>query len=138
MVTYSEQRFDTVAWINALYRSRGQLMKRAPGLLILGCCLTAFAVRLSSAHWSSRGVGGQNANTQQPNHLETKIDPKLFDEYVGQYSFLSDPEFVLSFWREGDKFLMQATSQGRIEIFPESDTRFFLKIISAQATFVRV
>ena len=112
-------------------------MKRALGLLILGCCLTAFGIRLSSANWSARATSAQNANTQQPNHVEIKIDPKLFDDYVGQYSFLSDPEFVLSFWREGDKFLMQATSQGRIEIFAESDTRFFLKVIEAQATFVR-
>jgi putative CocE/NonD family hydrolase len=111
-------------------------MNRTLCLLILGCCLTAFAVRLSSAHRSII-AGGQNANTQQPNHLEIKIDPKLFDDYVGQYSFLSDPEFVLSFWREGGKFIMQPTNQGRIEIFPESDTKFFLKIIEAQATFVR-
>lgn len=112
-------------------------MKRTLGLLILGCCLTAFAVRLSSAHWSAPAAGGQNSSTQQPNHVEIKIDAKLFDDYVGQYSFLSDPDFVLSFWREGDKFLLQPTSQGRIEIFPESDTKFFLKVIEAQATFVR-
>ena len=112
-------------------------MKRTLCLLILGCSLTAFVVRLSSAHWSTWAAGGQNANTQQPKHVEIKIDPKLFDEYAGQYSFISDPEFVLSFWREGDKFLLQPTNQGRIEIFPESDTKFFLKIIEAQATFVR-
>ena len=111
-------------------------MKRTLCLLILGCCLTAFVVDLSSARWPARAASGQNANPQQPKHVEIKIDPKLFDEYVGQYSFLSDPEFVLSFWREGEKFLLQPTNQGRIEIFPESDTKFFLKIIEAQATFV--
>ena len=68
---------------------------------------------------------------------EIKIDPKIFDEFVGQYSFAADPDLVLSFFREGDKFFLQATNQGRIEIFPMSETKFFLKVIDADATFVR-
>src|SRR6266478_5977875 len=79
----------------------------------------------------------RSTRAQQPQHTEIKIDAKLFDQYVGQYSFVDDPEFMLNFWREGEKFFMQPTSQGRIEIFPESETKFFLKIIEAQATFVR-
>src|SRR6266404_5389537 len=79
----------------------------------------------------------RSARAQQPQHTEIKIDAKLFDQYVGQYSFVDDPEFMLNFWREGEKFFMQPTNQGRIEIFAESETRFFLKIIEAQATFVR-
>jgi len=99
------------------------------------CCLTALVVRLSSAHWSAQAAS--DPNPQQLQHTEIKIDPKLFDQYVGQYSFVDDPEFMLNFWREGDKFFMQPTNQGKIEIFAESDTRFFLKIIEAQATFIR-
>jgi putative CocE/NonD family hydrolase len=109
-------------------------MKRTLCLLILGCCLTAFVVRLSWAPWSARAADGQNSN---PQHTEIKIDAKLFDQYVGQYSFVDDPEFMLNFWREGEKFFMQPTNQGRIEIFAESESKFFLKIIEAQATFVR-
>src|SRR6266849_6561859 len=75
---------------------------------------------------------------QQPRRTEVKIDPKLFDQYAGQYSFVDDPEFIFSFWREGEKFFMQPTNQGRIEIFPESNTKFFLKIIDAHAIFFRV
>jgi len=33
---------------------------------------------------------------QQASHVEIKIDPKAFDEFVGQYGFLNDPEFVIS------------------------------------------
>src|SRR5260221_12306322 len=79
----------------------------------------------------------RSAHAQQPQHTEIKIDAKLFDQYVGQYSFVDDPEFMLNFWREGDKFFMQPTNQGKIEIFAESATKFFLRIIEAQATFVR-
>src|SRR5207253_3958531 len=77
------------------------------------------------------------AFAQQSQHTEVKIDPKLFDQYIGQYSFVDDPEFVLSFWREGEKFYLQPTNQGRVEIFAESDAKFFLRVIEATATFVR-
>ena len=105
-------------------------MKRTRLLLITTsafCLLTAIgAINLT-----------RSARAQQPKHTEVKIDAKLFDQYAGQYSFVDDPEFILSFWREGEKFFMQPTNQGRIEIFAESETKFFLKIIEAQATFVR-
>jgi len=65
---------------------------------------------------------GAKAGQQQK---EIKIDPKTFDEFAGQYSFAENPDLVLSFFREGDKFFLQATNQGRIEIFPESETKFF-------------
>src|SRR5436190_4990243 len=76
------------------------------------------------------------AATQQPQHVETKIDPKSFDQYVGQYVSANDPDFIFSFLREGDKFYLAPTNQGRVEIFPESQTKFFLKIIEATATFI--
>lgn len=106
-------------------------MKRTLSFLLLGCCLTVLTLRFD---WPAQALTNQSPQTQ---HVEKKIDPKLFDEYVGQYSFVSDPEFVLSFWREGGKYFLQATGQSRIEIFPESDTKFFLKVIEAEATFVR-
>ncbi|HEY0350292.1 MAG TPA: DUF3471 domain-containing protein, partial [Pyrinomonadaceae bacterium] len=77
---------------------------------------------------------GAEAGQQQK---EVKINPKTFDLFVGQYSFADNPDLVLSFFREGDKFFLQATNQGRIEIFPQSETKFFLKLIDADATFVR-
>ena len=79
----------------------------------------------------------RSARAQQPQHTEAKIDPKLFDDFTGQYSAAENPDFVFSFWREADKFFLQATSQQQVEIFPESETKFFLKVTEAQATFVR-
>src|SRR5437762_4520704 len=97
-------------------------------LLILAVCILTTVAAIDFS---------RSARAQQPQHTEIKIDPRLLDQYTGQYSFVEDPEFVLSFWRDGEKFYLQPTNQGRIEIFPESDTKFFLKIIEAQATFVR-
>ena len=105
-------------------------MKRLRLLLFLTsafCLLTAVsAINLT-----------RTTRAQQSQHTEIKIDPKIFDQYTGQYSFIADPELVLSFWREGDKFIMQPTNQGRIEIFPETETKFFLKILEGTATFGR-
>lgn len=65
---------------------------------------------------------------------EIKIDPKIFDAYVGYYQFT--PTFVLHVTRNGDHFMTQATGQGQVEIFPESDHEFFAKMVDAQITFV--
>jgi hypothetical protein len=66
-----------------------------------------------------------------------KIDPSVFDAYVGNYELDEMPGFVLSITREGDRFFSQATQQGRIEIFAASESTFFLKVVNAQLTFHR-
>ncbi|MBC7909796.1 MAG: CocE/NonD family hydrolase [Pyrinomonadaceae bacterium] len=75
------------------------------------------------------------AATPQP--VEIKINPQAFDPFVGQYVDARDPEFVFSFFREGDKFYGQATDQDKFEIFPASENSFFLKVFSAQVDFIR-
>ncbi|HYR41623.1 MAG TPA: CocE/NonD family hydrolase [Terriglobia bacterium] len=94
-------------------------MKRTVLSLILTCCL------LLSVY------------AQQAQHTEIQIDPKTFDEFSGQYSSADNPDLVLSFFREGDKFFVQASTQSRMELFPEAANKFFLRVIDAQATFVR-
>lgn len=61
------------------------------------------------------------------------IDPKTFDRYVGHYEL--HPSFILEFTREGERFFTQATGQPKFEIFPESETKFFLAVVDAQVTF---
>jgi CubicO group peptidase (beta-lactamase class C family) len=63
------------------------------------------------------------------------VDAKLFDTYVGEYEV--GPGFVLRVFREGDKFLTQATGQGMFEIFPESETVFYPRAFVAKLTFVK-
>jgi CubicO group peptidase (beta-lactamase class C family) len=64
-----------------------------------------------------------------------KIDPKILDAYVGQYELA--PNFILTMTREGDSLMSQATGQPKFELFPESETKFFVKAFDAQATFVK-
>ena len=64
-----------------------------------------------------------------------KVDPALYDAYVGEYELA--PGFVLTVTREGDRLMTQATGQQKVEVFPSSETEFFLKVVDAQITFVR-
>jgi tetratricopeptide (TPR) repeat protein len=63
------------------------------------------------------------------------VDVKVFDTYVGDYEV--GPGFVLRVFREGDKFMTQATGQGKFEIFPESETVFSPRAFPAKLTFVK-
>jgi len=67
-------------------------------------------------------------------HKEIAIDPKLFDGYVGTYQLA--PNFILRVTRDGDRFITQATGQGPVEIFAETEHDYFAKVVDAQITFV--
>jgi hypothetical protein len=38
---------------------------------------------------------------------------------------------------EDGKLMTQATGQGKLQVYPESETKFFLKVVDAQLTFAR-
>ncbi len=63
------------------------------------------------------------------------IDPKILDAYVGEYAF--SPEFVLTLSSQDGRLFAQATGQGSVEIFPESESVFFAKIADIQHIFVK-
>ena len=67
-------------------------------------------------------------------HKQVNVDPKLFDRYVGKYALT--PAFVLTVSREGDHLFLQATGQPKVEIFPESEREYFVKVVDAQITFI--
>jgi CubicO group peptidase (beta-lactamase class C family) len=66
---------------------------------------------------------------------EIQINPALLDAYVGVYELA--PSFRLTVTREGDALFGQATGQGKIQLFAETETEFFLKVTDAQITFVK-
>jgi hypothetical protein len=44
---------------------------------------------------------------------------------------------VLTVTREGDRLLAQPTGQAKAELFPESETKFFLRVVDAKITFAK-
>jgi CubicO group peptidase (beta-lactamase class C family) len=64
---------------------------------------------------------------------EIKVDPKILDAYVGEYQLA--PNFTMTVTREGGQLMLLPTGQPKSEIFPESETKFFSKIVNAQIVF---
>lgn len=62
------------------------------------------------------------------------VNPKLYERYVGRYEL--SPNFILTITKKGDRLFAQATDQPTLELFPESETRFFIKEVDAQITFM--
>jgi CubicO group peptidase (beta-lactamase class C family) len=65
---------------------------------------------------------------------EAAVDPKLYDRLAGDYELA--PGFIITIIRRGEKLISQATGQSEVELFPESEARFFLKVVDAQIDFV--
>jgi hypothetical protein len=63
-----------------------------------------------------------------------KLNPAIYDSYAGDYLVGSRTCTVA---REGDKLLLVAPGWMKAEAFPESETKFFLRAMDAQMTFVR-
>lgn len=68
-------------------------------------------------------------------HKEIAIDPKIFDAYIGDYEI--EPGVILNFSRKGDKLYGWFPNLPQMEVFPESDTTFFIKEPNAQFTFIK-
>lgn len=66
---------------------------------------------------------------------EAKVDPQVYDSYAGDYQLA--PSFILTITSEGGKLMAQASGQPKNELFPTSETEFFLKVVNAQITFVK-
>ena len=63
-----------------------------------------------------------------------KLDEKILERYVGTYEMT--PEFAFLITRVTDRLFVQATGQEQLEMFAESETKFFLKVNDAQFEFV--
>jgi len=66
---------------------------------------------------------------------EIKLDPALYDQYVGEYELA--PGFFVVITKEDGKLMGQATAQPKVELFPEAETKFFLKVVAGQVEFVK-
>ncbi len=64
---------------------------------------------------------------------EATVDAKIFDRYVGSYQV--GPNIIMVISREGDQLFTQLTGQPKFPLFPESERKFFLKVVDAQVTF---
>ena len=66
---------------------------------------------------------------------EVEVDPAIYDDYVGRYELAENLVFTVT--RQGDGLYVQITGQPRFEVFPESEVRYFYRVVDAQITFGR-
>ena len=85
----------------------------------------------------SHGVFRQNGQELNVKKLKEEqiisINPVLLDRYTGKYKYIND--MVVTVSKENNRLFAQATGQGKLEMFPVSDTQFVLKDINAKITF---
>ncbi|WP_165932912.1 MerR family transcriptional regulator [Rhizobium sp. BK251] len=66
---------------------------------------------------------------------EVAMDAALYENYVGAYEFADGTLAVVS---QGDgQLLYRIVGQSDLEIFPETDSEFFMKVLPVQIKFVR-
>ena len=68
-------------------------------------------------------------------HQVAQVDPACYDALVGKYQLAPGVELTIT--RDDKRLQGQLTGQPKIELFPESETEFFLKVIYAQLSFVK-
>ncbi len=66
---------------------------------------------------------------------EITLSESQLEQFVGDYELM--PGFVLSITLEDGQLMAQATGQSKNPIFPESENKFFLKVVEAQLEFIK-
>ena len=70
---------------------------------------------------------------ERPERTAVEIDPEVLNRYVGRFDF--EDWIVATFTREEDKFFVNAAGMSKAELFPMSETEFFMKIADVLITF---
>ncbi len=64
---------------------------------------------------------------------DATVPDAILASYVGKYEL--QPGFVITITKEGNQLKAQATGQSVFEIFPKSETEFYVKVVAAQINF---
>ncbi len=79
---------------------------------------------------------GVRSDKPLPKETETaSISPEILSTYAGNYELA--PNFIITITVEDGKLMAQATGQQKFQIFPQSETKFFYKVVDAQIEFVK-
>ena len=66
---------------------------------------------------------------------EVQVDPAVLATYAGRYEI--SPTFILTVRPDGGRLYIQATAQAEFEVYAESETEFFYRVVNAQVSFER-
>jgi hypothetical protein len=87
-------------------------------------------------HQNGMDQTAKKISNQPPQERQAiKLDAKVYDAYVGEYELA--PGAVFTVRKEGERLMARLTGQTFLELFPESETEFFYRVVDAQITFVK-
>ncbi|MGX1788641.1 MerR family transcriptional regulator [Bosea sp. NPDC055332] len=114
------------------------LVRAAQSKLATGTSLTAdelirLAKEANMTQNNTDTVAWRRYEQARP-RVEIKIDPGRFERCTGFYKHPTG--LIMAVTLEGDRFFLQLTGQPKVELFAESDSNFFLKVVPAQLTFM--
>jgi hypothetical protein len=66
---------------------------------------------------------------------EIAISPKILAQYVGTYEL--QPGLEMAITLDGDSLMASANQGGKTQLFAESETKFFLKVVDADFEFIK-
>ena len=83
---------------------------------VIACLITICLIGAVFFGWPSFAVhAGQERKA-------IKLDPRIYDAYVGQYELT--PEFIITVRREENGLSVQATNQPKFDIFGATETTY--------------
>lgn len=99
-------------------------------------------VVLNNSNQSADDIGMHLINANLPlaeappppvDREEIELSESVLQKYVGEYSL--SPEFTITITTEEGSLWAQATAQPKFQIFAETETEFFFKVVDAQISF---
>jgi len=71
---------------------------------------------------------------RQRRPIEFDFNSIVYEAYVGEYEL--EPGLVTTVTTQSKRFFIQVTGQKQVELFPESESEFFVKIADVRITFI--
>ena len=93
----------------------------------------AGGLRLASEIMSSIAIAYDWPDFRPVVRTVVEVDRSVLARYVGTYELT--PAFSITFSLDGSQLMTQATNQPKVPVFPESQTKFFLKVVDAEVEF---
>ena len=110
--------------------------KARTGVVVLSNAFTVSGIDDLGGHiWNPKAPLASPEPPEQ--RIESRMDPKLLDNYTGRYQLT--PDRIVEISREGDRLFAQVFAQAicgpMFEMFAENETNFLVKAIDSQIAF---
>ena len=86
-------------------------------------------------HQGGRDMKASRTSDKVVEHKEIAVSSTILAQYPGTYELR--PGFDLVITLEGNQLVSQATGQGKIPLYAESETKFFPKVMDAEIEFLK-